>query len=179
MRAAGAEGVAFLKGATLADLAELLDVLDDDVGGLNELVAEGGVAEVGARHTKVHPAAGLGLALRHVAVDVLAHVGEEGDDIVVGDRLDGVDLLLVKGGVVADPRGLLLGDADLPELGLSLAGEHLDLLPDGVLVLQREDVAHLRTGVAIDHAGSFAWRAGRAARGGAACLVRAARAALV
>ena len=152
---AHAEGVSLLECATLADLAELAAVLDEDVGGLDELVAEGRVAKVRARHAVVDPAAGLGLALRHVAVDVGAHVGEEGDDVVVGHGLDGVDLILVEGRVVANPPRLVSGDAALADLGVRLAGEHLDLLPDGVLVLERKDMTHLRTGVAIDHRGSF------------------------
>ncbi len=44
--AAGAQGVALLEGTALADLAQLLDVLDDEVAGLGELVAQGGVAKV-------------------------------------------------------------------------------------------------------------------------------------
>ena len=107
------------------------------------------------------PTAGLRFALRHLGIDVAAHVGEEGDDIVVGHGLDFVDLGLVELGVLADPGGLFLGDATLAELRLSLAGEHLDLLPDGVLVLEREDVTHLGAGISIDHAGSFTWTQGR------------------
>ena len=158
VRATHAEGVTLLEGAALADLAELAHVLDEQVGGLGELVAEGRVAQVGGGHAIVDPAGGLGVAGGHVLVDVGAHVGEEGDDVVVGHGLDGVDLLLLEGGVVANPGSLLARDANLAELGLGLAGQHLDLLPDGVLVLEREDVAHLGTGVAIDHASSFARR---------------------
>ena len=84
--AAGAEGVALLEGTALADLAKLADVLDDEVAGLGELVAEGGVAKVRAGHAIVDPTAGLGSVSRDVGVDVLLHVGEEGDDIVAGDR---------------------------------------------------------------------------------------------
>ena len=150
--AAGAEGVALLEGTTLADLAKLADVLNDEVAGLGELVAKGGVAKVGAGHAIVNPTAGLGSVSRDVGVDVLLHVGEEGDDVVAGDLLDLVNLGLLKVGVVADPGGLVLGDANLTKLGLGLASEDLDLLPDGVLVLEREDVAHLRTGITVDHA---------------------------
>ena len=164
MGATNAEGVALLEGAALTNLAELAAIIDEDIGRLNELVAERGVAQVGAGHTVVHPTAGLRLALGDVPVDVLSHVGEEGDDVVVGDGLDGVDLLLVEGSVLADVGGLILGDADLAHLGVSLAGEHLDFLPDGVLVLEREDVAHLRAGIAINHASSFDWAAGRLCR---------------
>ena len=101
------------------------------------------------------PAAGLGVPLGHVGVDMLAHVGEERDDVMVGHGLDGIDLGAVERGVLADPGGLLLGDAALAELCLGFAGQDLDLLPDSVLVLQREDMAHLGARVAIDHSGSF------------------------
>ena len=148
---AGAERVTLLECTPLADLAKLLDVLDDDVGRLDKLIAQSGVAQIRRRHAKVHPAAGLGLALGNVLIDILAHIGKEGDDIMVGYRLDGVDLLLVEGRMLTNPRSLFFGDADLSQLGLCLAGKHLDLLPDSVLVLQREDVTHLGTGIAINH----------------------------
>ena len=153
---AHAQGVALLERAAAADLSELAHILDDDVGRLDELVAQGGVTQVGAGHTVVDPAAGLGLALRNLGVDVLAHVGEEGDDVMMGDRLDSVDLGPIEPGVFTNPGSILFGDAALAEFGLGLTGEHLNLLPNGVLVLEREDVGHLRTGVAIDHdEGSF------------------------
>jgi hypothetical protein len=153
--APNAEGLALLEGTALANLAELLAVIKQDVRCLHQLVTQRGVAKVRAGHAKVDPAAGLGVALGDVCVDVTAHVGEEGNDIMVGDGLDGVDLILIKGGVLANPGCLLLGDANLAKLGLRLACEDLDLLPDGVLVLQREDVAHFGTGIAIDHLRSF------------------------
>ena len=155
MSAAGTERVALLKGATLANLAELLDVLDDQVAGLGELIAQSRVSQVGAGHAVVNPAAGLGLALGNVGVNVLLHVGQEGDDIVARDLLDLVDLCLLKVGMVADPLGLVFGNTDLAELRLGLAGQDLDLLPNGILVLEGEDVSHLRAGIAIDHSGSF------------------------
>ena len=67
MGATNAEGVALLEGAALTNLAELAAIIDEDIGRLNELVAERGVAQVGAGHTVVHPTAGRLLALRHVA----------------------------------------------------------------------------------------------------------------
>ena len=155
MSAAGTERVALLKGATLANLAELLDVLDDQVAGLGELVAQGRVAQIGAGHAIVNPAAGLGVALGNIGIDVLLHVGQEGNDVVARDFLDLIDLRLLKVGMVADPLGLVFGNTDLAELRLGLAGQNLDLLPNGVLVLEGEDVSHLRAGIAIDHSGSF------------------------
>ena len=155
MGAAGAERIAFLEGATLADLTEFLDVLDNQVTGLGELVAQSRIAQVGAGHAVVNPAAGLGVALRNISVDILLHVGQEGDDIVARDLLDLVNLRLLEVGVVANPLGLFFGNTDLAELRLSLAGQDLNLLPNGVLVLEGEDVSHLRAGIAIDHSGSF------------------------
>ena len=155
MSTAGAERVALLKGATLADLAEFFDVLDDQVAGLGELVAQGRVAQIGAGHAIVNPAAGLGVALGNIGIDVLLHVGQEGNDVVARDFLDLIDLRLLKVGMVADPLGLVFGNTDLAELRLGLAGQDLDLLPNGVLVLEGEDVSHLRAGIAIDHSGSF------------------------
>ena len=146
-----AQRVALLKGATAADLAELANVLDDEVASLGEHVTQGGVAQIRAGHAVVNPTAGLGLPLRHPGVHVLAHVGEKGDHVVMGHRLDGVHLILVKARVLADIGGILLGDPALAELRLGLACEHLDLLPDGVLILQREDVRHLGTRVTVDH----------------------------
>ena len=155
MSTAGAERVALLKGATLADLAEFFDVLDDQVAGLGELVAQGRVAQIGAGHAIVNPAAGLGVALGNIGIDVLLHVGQEGNDVVARDFLDLIDLRLLKVGMVADPLGLVFGNTDLAELRLGLAGQDLDLLPNGVLVLEGENVSHLRAGIAIDHSGSF------------------------
>lgn len=155
MGAAGAERIAFLEGAALADLAELFDVLDNQVTGLGELVAQSRVAQVGAGHAVVHPAAGLGVALGNIGVDIFLHVGQEGDDVVARDFLDLVDLCLLEVGVVANPLGLFFGNTDLAELRLGLAGQDLNLLPNGVLILEGEDVSHLRAGIAIDHSGSF------------------------
>ena len=103
----------------------------------------------------MNPAAGLGVALGNIGIDVFLHVGQEGNDVVARDFLDLIDLRLLKVGMVADPLGLVFGNTDLAELRLGLAGQNLDLLPNGVLVLEGEDVSHLRAGIAIDHSGSF------------------------
>ena len=75
---------------------------------------------------------------------------------MVGNGLDGVDFVLLKVSIVADPLVLLERNADLSHLGLRISRELLDILPYGVLGLKRETVTHLRTGVAIDQSGSFA-----------------------
>ncbi len=151
VRAADAQGVALLERAALADLAEPADVGDEDVGRLHHLVAQRRVAQVRAGHAVVHPAARLRVICRETRVDVLGHVGEERDDVVVGDGLELVDARDLERGVRADVRGLLARDADLAELGLRLARENLDLLPDLELVLELPDAGHLGAGVARDH----------------------------
>ena len=74
---------------------------------------------------------------------------------MVGDLLDLGDALGRAAGVIADPLGLLLGDARLTQLGLGLARQHLDLLPDVELVLKRPDMPHLGARVAVDHQRAF------------------------
>ncbi len=155
MRATSAQCVLLLKGAALANLAELSHILDDDVAGLCELIAQRRVAEVGARHAVVDPPARLGLAFGNLGIDVGAHVREEGDDVMVRRRLNLVNLFLDELRMVTNPRSLIARDTNVPKLGLGLAGQNLDLLPHGILVLKREDVAHLRTGVAVDHDGGL------------------------
>ena len=155
MGASGAERIALLEGAALADHAELLDVLDNQVTRLSKLIAQSSITQVGAGHTVVNPATRLGLALGNIGVDIFLHVGQEGDDIVARDLLDLIDLRLLKVGMVADPLGFVFRNADLAELRLGLAGQNLDLLPNGILVLEGEDMSHLRAGIAIDHSGSF------------------------
>ena len=151
VRATHAKGVLKLKGTATARLSQLLDVVEDDVEGLSNLIGKGRVAEVGARHAIVNPAGRLGLPFGNLGVDIGAHVREEGNDVVVRDCLDLVDLLLVKGGMLGDPGSLLLGDADPAQLGLCLTSGDLNLLPDGVLILKLPDATHGRAGVAFDH----------------------------
>ena len=108
----------------------------------------------------MNPAAGLGVALGNIGIDVLLHVGQEGNDVVARDFLDLIDLRLLKVGMVADPLGLVFGNADLAELRLGLAGQDLDLLPNGVLVLEGEDVSHLLHAEPMTFGmkfGSWAW----------------------
>ena len=149
--AADAQHVLHLEGAALAGLAKLLNVLKDDVERLGNLIAKGGVAQVGGGHAEVNPAAGLGIALGDVGINVVGHNRFEGDDVVVGDFLDLVDLGNREIGVLANVGGFLFGDADLAKLGLSFAGKHLDFLPDLEFVLEFPDSAHGRAGVTTDH----------------------------
>ena len=149
--AAHAQRVLELEGAALARLTKLLHVGQDDVDCLGDLVGKRRVSQVAAGHAVVHPTRGLLLALRHIGIDVLGHVGGEGDDVVVGDLLDLVDALDGEVGVVANPLRLFFRDAGFPQLSLRLARQNLDFLPDGELVLKLPDGAHLRTRVAVDH----------------------------
>ncbi len=155
MGTADAERLLLLEGTPLADLAELLAVIKQDVGCLHELIAERRIAEVGACHAVMDPPRRLRLPFRHILVDVGAHVRQEGDDIVVRDGLDCIDLFLVEVGMVADPLGLFLRYAGLSDLGMRLAGQDFDLLPDGILVLEGEDMSHLGAGIAVNHGNPF------------------------
>ncbi len=89
---------------------------------------------------------------------------EEGDHVVLGHPLDGVDLLDVALGIglqgghrllaaLPDRLGGVLGND--PELGHGVAGMRLDLEPDAEAVLGRPDGRHLRPGVAGKHGRAF------------------------
>ena len=78
----------------------LVDVGDQQVGGAHELHVEAGVEHVRRGHALVHEA--------RLGSDDFRQMGQEGDDVVLGLALDGVDAGDVEGGVPAlcpDRRG--------------------------------------------------------------------------
>ena len=139
VRATDAQHVFELERATTARLAQLLDVGEDDVDRLGDLIGKRGVPEIRRRHTIVDPATRLLLPIGNVGVDVARHARGEGDDVVMGDLLDLVDLRDGEAGMVANPTRLLLRNAGLTQLSLRLAGEHLYFLPYFELVLKLPD----------------------------------------
>ena len=151
MGTANAQGLLELEGTAFAGFTELLHVIQNDVHSLGDLVGKGRVSQVGRSHAVMNPAARRLLALRNIGVDVLGHVGGEGDDIVVRYLLDLVDALNREVGMCTDPSGLFLGYARFTQLSLCLAGQDLNLFPDLELVLQLPDGAHLGARVATDH----------------------------
>ena len=82
--AADGERVLVLQRALLQRRQQLVDVAEQDVGGLGELDGEAGVEHVRRGHALVHEA--------RLRADELAEPGQEGDHVVLGDLLDGVDL---------------------------------------------------------------------------------------
>ena len=79
-------------------------------------------------------------------------MGEEGDDIMLGDALDLVDAVDVEGdvpGAVPDRLGAFLRND--PDLGQRIAGMRLDLEPDAEARLGLPDGDHFGAGIAGDH----------------------------
>ena len=97
------------------------------------------------------PTTRLELTLWNLSVNVGAHVGQEGNDIVVGNGLNLVYLSAVKRSVLSNPSCLFARNANNTKLSLCFARKDFNFLPNGVLVLQRKDVAHFFAGVAIYH----------------------------
>ena len=96
--------------------------------------------------------------------DELAEPGQEGDDVVLGHPLDGVDLLDIARGIGLERRHRLLAAlpdrlggvlGDDAQLGHGVAGVGLDLEPDAEAVLGRPDGRHLRPGIARNHERAF------------------------
>ena len=83
--AADGERVLVLQRALLQRRQQPVDVGDQDVGGLGELDGEGGVEHVRRGQALVHEA--------RLRADEFAQPGREGDHVVLGHPLDGVDLL--------------------------------------------------------------------------------------
>ncbi len=148
-----AQGVLEFKRTALAGFAELLHVVQNDVERLGDLVAQRGVAQVGASHAIVHPTAGLFFAFGNSASIYSAMFVRNAmtswlvTSSISSNSIDG------EVGVVANPLCVFLGDAALPQLGLGLACEQLDFLPNVELVLKRED-APFRDGCSDRSCGS-------------------------
>ena len=77
------------------------------------------------------------------------NIFEKRDDIVIGALLDLEDFRNRKTRPLSNLGGILF--RNLAELGHCLAGKQFDLEPDLVFALIRPDLAHLRTGITIDH----------------------------
>ena len=71
---------------------------------------------------------------RLVRADDFGQMGQEGDDVMLGDGLDLINPGDVKGHVACLPDRLGIGLGDDPQSGLRVAGMGLDLEPDLNLV---------------------------------------------
>ncbi len=141
VRAAHLHGVLELEGAALEDLAQRREVALQQLARGLELQRQSGVQHVRAGHAVVDVLARL--------ADVLGHVGEEGDDVVIGRLLD-----LGHAGRVEVGLGLDLGDRlgrHLAERAPGAHGGDLDPQPGAHPGLVGPDGAHLRQCVALDH----------------------------
>ena len=144
VRAPDLHGVAELERAPLEHLAQRDEVALEEQAGALDLQRQRGVEHVAARHPVVDVLAGV--------ADVLGDVGEEGDDVVVGRRLDLVDAGHVERGLGLDLADRVVGD--LAELVPGLHGGDLDVEPGLHPGLVGPDRAHLGERVALDHRGS-------------------------
>ena len=133
-----------LEGAALDGGEQAVDVLDEQVGGAGELHREAGVEHVGGGHALMDEA--------RVRADEFGQMGQEGDDVMLGDALDLVDAVDVEGdvpGLLPDVlRAFLRDHADLGE---GVAGVGLDLEPDLEPRLRLPDGDHFGAGIAGDH----------------------------
>ena len=141
VRPADARRVLELDGAAAQYLEELLEVVDDDVGGFLHHDAKRRILDIARRQSLVD--------VLRVLADILGDVREEGDDVMVRDLLDLLDARQVELRLGTDVRGGFL--RDLPKLRHGLAGRDLDFEHGLKLMLQRPDIAHLRIRIAFYH----------------------------
>ena len=136
-----------LQRPALQHFEQVVEVGDQQVGGLLELHGEGGVEHVRTGHALMKPTA--------LGPELLACPGQEGDDVMLGDRLDRVDRRYVDVAesivVVGGSDGLSVVGRDHPDAAHRLGREHFDLPPDSEAVLGRPDGRHFGARVAGDH----------------------------
>ncbi len=144
MRATDRDRVLVLERALFQRLEKRVHVIEQDVGGTNQLDVEAGVEDVGRGHALMDEA--------RVGPDEFRQMGQEGDDVVPRLALDLVDPLDAEGGRAAflpDGLGRLLrNDA---EIGQRIASMGLNLEPDAELRFLGPDGDHVGTRIARDH----------------------------
>ena len=141
VRAADHHRVAMFLGALSQGREEVVDLLEDQLAGLLALDGQGRVQQVAAGHAQVDPAT--------VGADVLGHVGQEGDDVVVRDRLDLEHAVGIEVGLRGDRPGGL--GRDLTQVGEGLACGDLDVAPDLETPPIGPKGLHFRGLVPLDH----------------------------
>ena len=136
-----------LSAATLHDIEDRVQGLQDELTRLLELHSQRGVEDVGARHALVEVAGRL--------TNHLTHASEEGDQVVLERSVQLVDAVKRKrlgqhwlGTLTTRDCGAFRHG---PELLHRLTGEQLDLQHDGCLPLFRPDGRHFGLSVTIDH----------------------------
>jgi hypothetical protein len=94
-----------------------------------------------------------------VRPDEFGKMGQEGDDVMLGDALDLVDRLDIEFCSTAlFPDGLCRFPGDDAEVGQRVARIGLDLEPDAESGFGRPDGDHFRPGIARDHRSVLTYR---------------------
>jgi hypothetical protein len=128
--AADGRGHLVLERAALEHREQLVEVGEEDVGGLGQLDRQAGVEHIGTRHALVEPA--------RLGAHLLTGPSEEGDDVVLRDRLNLVDRghvdLAKHIGIVGGADSPRVRGRDRPDLAHRLGGKHLDREPDAIAV---------------------------------------------
>ena len=147
--AADGQRALVFQGAFLQRGQHQLDVGQQQVCRLGQLHGEAGVQHVAAGHAQMDEPA--------VRPDPFCQPGQEGDDVMAGFPLDGVDPLQVGGAQAGDVQAAIGADVvcclgrDGAELGHRLGGQRLDVEPDAKSVLRAPDRRHFGAGVAGNH----------------------------
>ena len=141
MGAADAERVFMFLCPAFQGGQQLVEIVQQDIGGLGQLLGEAGVHHIGAGHALMDVAA--------FGADKFGDGGEEGDDIVFDFGLDFVDALDVEIALFAQSLGRAFGDG--AHLRHFVGGVGFDLQPYPEAVFRLEDCGHFLAGVTGDH----------------------------
>ena len=93
------------------------------VAGAAQLDVQRGVQNIGTGHALMHKA-------RLIRADMFGQMGQKGDHVMLGDRLDLINPRHVKGHVLCPPHRFGIRFRDHAKGSLGIAGMGLDLEPD-------------------------------------------------
>ena len=141
VRAADHRRAAVFQGPGAHGRPQLVEALQHQVARVLHLERQRRVEHVRRGEAEVQPP--------RLGADMLGDGRREGDDVVPGDLLDGLDPRDVEGAPLADGARSL--DRDDALLGHGLGGGDLDFEPGRVAVLVAPDPAHLRVRVSRNH----------------------------
>ncbi len=143
------QGVLVFEGTRLQRRQHVIEVVQEQIGGLRQLHRQARVQHIGRCHALMQEAA--------VRSDGFRKPGQERDDVVARFAFDGVDTRDIFRSDGRDPGAAALADGpggvmgNIAQARHGFGGQRLDLEPDAVAVFGCPDGGHPGAGVAGDH----------------------------
>ena len=118
------------------------------ISGPHKLHIQSGVQHVGTGHALMHKP-------RLIGADDIGQMGQKGDDIMFGYRLDPVNFGHIKRHIAGFPHRFGIGARDHPQICHRITGMRLNFKPDPEFGFGRPQSHHFGAGVTRDHGVAF------------------------